>query len=222
MNPPLTLVEEIVLLSLDDATGAHLPLLPHAIGYGLAGAVLADLEMAGRIATDTKCVKVLNTTLTGNQLLDPWLQRITAEEKCHPISYWLGILSDDKRDIEKAVLDHLIERGILKRQDKKILWVIGLRRYPTVHNEERVEVKTRLAGLIQGDALPTHFDATLISLLRGSYLISEVLGSELLDGRSDRVAAIADADPVGREVATASREAIDALMLAQSTTVRPF
>ena len=36
------------------------------------------------------------------------------------------------------------------------------------------------------------------------------------------LAAIADADPVGREVATASREAIDALMLAQSATMRPF
>lgn len=222
MNPPLTLVEEIVLLSLDDATGAHLPLLPHTIGYALAGAVLADLEMAGRIATDTKCVKVRNAGLTGNPLLDPCLQRIAAEEKCHPISYWLGIFSDEKRDIEKAALDHLVERGILKHQDKKILWVIGLRRYPTVHNEERVEVKTRLARLIQGGEQPTHFDATLISLLRGSYLISEVLDSELLDGRSDRVAAIADADPVGREVATASREAIDALMLAQSATMRPF
>jgi hypothetical protein len=131
-------------------------------------------------------------------------------------------LSDEKRDIEKAALDHLIERGILKRQDKKILWVIGLRRYPTVHNEERVEVKTRLARLIQSEELPAHFDATLISLLHGCYLISEVFGANLLDGRSARIATIADADPVGREVAAASREAIDALMLAQSSTTAPF
>jgi hypothetical protein len=131
-------------------------------------------------------------------------------------------LSDEKRDIEKAALDHLIERGILKRQDKKILWVIGLRRYPTVHNEERVEVKTRLARLIQSEELPAHFDATLISLLHGCYLISEVFGGNLLDGRSARIATIADADPVGREVAAASREAIDALMLAQSSTTAPF
>ena len=222
MNPPLALVEEIVLLSLDDTTGAHLPLMPQAIGYGLAGAVLADLEMAGRIATRTKCVEVLSATPTGNPLLDPWLQRIAAAEKCHSIAYWLLTLSDEKRDIEQAVLDHLIERGILKRQDKKILWVIGLRRYPTVHNEERVEVKTRLARLIQSKELPTHFDATLISLLQGCYLISEVFGADLLDGRSARIATIADADPVGREVAAASREAIDALMLAQSSTTAPF
>jgi hypothetical protein len=222
MNPPLALVEEIVLLSLDDTTGAHLPLMSQAIGYGLAGAVLADLEMAGRIATRTKCVEVLNAEPMGNPLLDPWLQRIAAAEKCHSIAYWLLNLSDEKHDIEKAVLDHLIERGILKRQDKKILWVIGLRRYPTVHNEERVEVKTRLARLIQSEEMPTHFDATLISLLQGCYLISEVFGAEVLDGRSARIANIADADPVGREVAAASREAIDALMLAQSSTTAPF
>ena len=222
MNPPLALVEEIVLLSLDDTTGAHLPLMPQAIGYGLAGAVLADLEMAGRIATRTKCVEVLNAAPTGNLLLDPWLQRIADQEKCHSISHWLLVLADEKHDIDTAVLDHLNERGILKRQDKKILWVIGLRRYPTVHNEERVEVKTRLARLIQSEEPPTHFDATLISLLQGCYLISEVFGADLLDGRSARIATIADADTVGREVAAASREAIDTLMLAQSSTTSPF
>jgi hypothetical protein len=36
-----------------------------------------------------------------------------------------------------------------------------------LHNEERIEVKTRLARLIQGEEMPSHFDATLISLLEG-------------------------------------------------------
>ena len=127
MNPPLALVEEIVLLSLDDTTGAHLPLMPQAIGYGLAGAVLADLEMAGRIATRTKCVEVLNAAPTGNPLLDPWLQRIAASEKCHSIAYWLPTFPDEKREIEKAAPEPLIARVILKHQDTKILWVLALR-----------------------------------------------------------------------------------------------
>ena len=86
MNPPLTLVEEIALLSLDDKTGAHLPLLPEALGYGLAGAILADLEMAGRLVTSGKVVEVRNSTPTGNSLLDPWLERIAAETQSHPIA----------------------------------------------------------------------------------------------------------------------------------------
>jgi hypothetical protein len=222
MNPPLTLVEEIALLSLDDKTGAHLPLLPEALGYGLAGAILADLEMAGRLVTSGKVVEVRNSTPTANSLLDPWLERLTAETQSHPIAYWLSVFSDEKPAIESATLEHLIERGILKREDKKILWVFGLRRYPTVHNEERVEVRTRLGRLIQGDEAPPHFDATLISLLNGCSLLSSVFTEGQLEGRSDRIQAIANSDPVGREVAESLRQMIEALMMAQSTTATPF
>jgi hypothetical protein len=155
-------------------------------------------------------------------LLDPWLERIAAETSTHPIAYWLSVFSDEKPAIESATLDHLIARGILKREDKKILWVIGLRRYPTVHNEERVEVRTRLARLIQGDEAPPHFDATLISLLNGCSLLFSVFSEGQLEGRADRIASIADSDPVGREVAEAMRQIIEALMLAQSTTATPF
>ena len=85
MNPPLTLVEEIELLSLDDKTGAHLPLLPEALGYGLAGAILADLEMAGRIATSGKVVEVNRDLEMHPELVNEdaygrgWLAVIAAE-----------------------------------------------------------------------------------------------------------------------------------------------
>jgi hypothetical protein len=167
-------------------------------------------------------VEVRNSTPTGNSLLDPWLERLTAETQFHPIAYWLSVFSDEKPAIESATLEHLIERGILNREDKKILWVFGLRRYPTVHNEERVEVRTRLGRLIQGDEAPPHFDATLISLLNGCSLLSSVFTEGQLEGRSDRIQAIANSDPVGREVAESLRQMIEALMMAQSTTATPF
>lgn len=222
MTPPLTLLEELELLSLDDKTGAHLPLLPEALGYALAGAILADLEMAGRITTDGKTLEVINPAPTGNSLLDPWLERLAASPQTHPIGYWLSVFSDHKPAIETAALNQLIARGILKREDRKILWVFGLRRYPTLHNEERVEVRTRLAKLILGDEPPPHFDATLVSLLIGCHLLPAVLGADEFGGRSDRIEAIAAADPVGRAVAAASREMIEALMLAQSTSTMPY
>ena len=222
MTPPLTLVEELELLSLDDKTGVHLPLLPEALGYGLAGAILADLERVYRISTSGRVVEVKNPTPTGNPLLDPWLEKILADPKTHAIAYWLSVFSDEKAAIESAALDQLIARTILKREDKKILWVFGLRRYPTIHNEERVEVRTRLARLIQGEETPPHFDATLISLLSGCNLLSAVFHNGEFEERSERIEAIAKADPVGSEVAGACREMIDALMMAQSASSTPF
>ena len=222
MKPPLALIEEIALLSLDDETGAHLPLPPFALGLGMAGAVLADLSIAGRISTEGPQVKVLNAEPTGNPLLDPWLALIAKDIQNHSFHYWLSILANEKKQIESEALAHLIDRGILKREDKKILWVLGLRRYPTIHNEERVEVRTRLGRLILSDDPPSHFDATLISLLDGCELLNTIFRGNQYEARAARVASIAASDPVGREVAEALRELLSTVLLAQTATSNPF
>ncbi|MCX6975164.1 MAG: GPP34 family phosphoprotein [Verrucomicrobia bacterium] len=222
MNPPLTLLEEFVLLSLDDETGAHLLLPSFALGLGMGGAVLADLSIAGRISTGGAQVQVLNAEPTGNPLLDPWLALIAKDSQDHSIHYWLSILTNEKKEIESDALSYLIERGILKREDKKILWVLGLRRYPTIHNEERVEVRTRLERLILSDDIPSHFDATLISLLDGCQILSQIFKGEKYDAHAGRVDSIAASDLVGREVAEALRELLSNVLLAQTVTSNPF
>jgi hypothetical protein len=35
------------------------------------------------------------------------------------VHYWLSILANEKKEIKSEALAHLIERGILKREDKK-------------------------------------------------------------------------------------------------------
>jgi hypothetical protein len=215
----LTFTEEIVLLALDDKTGAQLPLPVTALGYGLAGAVLADLAVAGKIDTDAKQLTVLDSSPTGDPLLDPWLELIAADKTVHPVAYWLQVLFDRAREIEQPALDRLIERGILKRQDKKILWVIGLRRYPTVDGHERTEVRTRLGQLILGEDLPDPRDAILISLLRGSRLTDRIFSGTEFAARDQRLATLAKMDLVGREVASATTEAITTLSAAMNASV---
>ena len=215
----LTFTEEIVLLALDDKTGAQLPLPVTALGYGLAGAVLADLAMAGKIDTDAQQLTVLDPSPTGDPLLDPWLALITAETNPRSVAYWLSVLADRRQEIEQPALDRLIARGILKRQDKKILWVIGLRRYPTIDGHERTEVRTRLGQLILGEDLPDPRDATLLSLLRGCRLTDNIFDGPEFSARDERMATLAKMDLVGREVAVATTEAIAALSAAMIASV---
>lgn len=223
MQPPLSLTEELVLLSLDHVKGSHLPLLPEGLAFGLAGAALSDLEMAGRIETAGGSIRLRSAVPPGDPVLDPVLSSIALEPASHPIAYWLSVLSDRKEEIEQGALESLIARGILRREEKKILWVFGVRRYPTVHDEERVEVRTRLVRLIAGEEIPTRFDATLISLLTACGLLSSIFTLEEISGRAGRIAAIADSDPVGREVASVLRELVEAIVLAQSTSApTPF
>lgn len=216
---PLTFTEEIVLLALDDRTGAPLPLPVTALAYGLAGAVLADLAVAGKIDTDEKKLVVLDAAPTGDALLDPWLALIASDTNVHPVAHWLSVLADRQAEIEQPALDRLIARGILRRQDKKIFWVIGLRRYPTVDGHERTEVRTRLGRLILGDDIPDPRDAILLSLLSGCRLADKIFDGPEFATRSKRLETLAKTDLVGREVAAATSEAIDALTAAMNTAV---
>lgn len=216
---PLTFTEEIVLLGLDDRSGAPLPLPVTAMAYGLAGAVLADLAVAGKIDTDDKRLIVLDAKPTGDTLLDPWLALLAAEKSPHPVAHWLSVLADRQPEIEQPALARLITRGILKREDKKILWVIGLRRYPTVDGHERTEVRTRLAQLILGDDIPDPRDAILISLLSGCRLTDKIFTGPEFAARERRLETLAKMDLVGREVAAATTEAIDALTGAMNAAV---
>ena len=196
----LTFAEEIALLGLDDRTGALLPMPVMGFNYALAGAVIADLALAGRIDTDLQQLTVIRPDATGDALLDRALVTFVTSPQPKSVAHWLGVLSAQRAEIEDEALARLTARGILRREDKKIFWVFGLRRYPTVDNQERTEVKTRLSGLILGDELPDARDAILISLLTGCHLAQHIFSGPVYEARSARLATLACMDQVGREV----------------------
>lgn len=199
----LTFVEDILLLSLDDNTGALLPLPVMGLDYALAGALLCDLALANRIDTDPNQLVVLDRSPTGDPLLDRALGTIAASAAPQSVQHWLGVFASERAVLERAALERLVARGILRQEEKKFLWVFGLRRYPTVDNHERVEVRTRLSALILGDELPDPRDAVLISLLTACHLLPRVFDETRYHARSERVATLARMDLVGREVAAA-------------------
>ncbi|MBC8009187.1 MAG: GPP34 family phosphoprotein [Burkholderiales bacterium] len=199
----LSFVEDILLLSLDDDTGALLPLPVMGLDYALAGALLADLALANRIDTDPNQLVVLDHAPIGDPLLDRALGTITTSTSPQPVSHWLGVFASERATLERAALERLVARGILRQEEKKFLWVFGLRRYPTVDNQERTEVRTRLSALILGDELPDPRDAVLISLLTACHLLARIFDESRYHARSERIATLARMDLVGREVAAA-------------------
>lgn len=211
----LTFVEEIALLALDDRTGAMLPMPPMALSYALAGAVICDLALLNRIDTDPQQLVVLDPSPTGDALLDGSLATIASAPNPLSVSRWLAVFAEQSRALEAAALDRLVTRGILRRDEKKILWVFGVRRYPTIDNQERVEVRTRLSALILGDELPDPRDAILISLLIASHLANRIFVGPEFNARADRLATLAKMDLVGREVAAS----IDSITLALRSSV---
>ena len=87
----LTLADEIVVLMLDDETGAIRPLCAGFANVAIAGGILMELALLARIDTDLKSLYVIDPKPVGDEMLDSALQEIAAE----PRHDGIGRLSDD-------------------------------------------------------------------------------------------------------------------------------
>lgn len=201
----LSLAEEIYLLALDDTLGLIKPLPTAALDYALAAALLMELALRDRIDTDLTTLKVTSVMPLGDPLLDDTLQELLQQPEPQPTSFWLERLAERSQRIEERTLARLIEKGILKQENRRVLWVFKVRRYPLLDDREVKEVRTRLRELILGDAIPDPRDAVLISLGSACRLLHDLLTAAEADQARSRIAALARLDLIGREMASAIR-----------------
>jgi hypothetical protein len=210
----LSFAEEIFLLALDDREGSIKPLPVSALEYALPGALLVELAFLNRVDIDLKSLRVVNYTPSGSSLLDNVLRQVAAKTEIQPTSFWLSFFAGQAKEIQEQILAQLISKGILKTEDKKILWVFKTRRYPMIDNREIKEVKTRLRDLILSDEIPDPREAVLISLAHACRLLDDLFSEEEYERLQPRIKALARFDLIGQEVARSIKEIAQAMALA--------
>ncbi len=196
----LTLAEDIILLLLDDDTGKLASIDLMTLNYAMAGAVLMDLALRNKIDNDLESLIIADSTPTGLQMLDTYLDKISSENKENNTRYWLTELSNYGEEIVDSALNMLVEKKILKTEEKKILWVIGIRVYPMVDDKEEKEVKRRIVDLLMSDEIPTPQDVVLVSLMDTCSLFTTILSSKEVEKLSSRIEQIRKLDLIGQEV----------------------
>jgi Golgi phosphoprotein 3 len=202
-KPPLTLLEEFLLLALDDQTGRLHPLARSTLDCAMAGAILMDMTLRNRVDNDLRDMFVIDQTPIGDEMLDPVLQLMSLAPILtpHPIAYWLRQLADEGEAFQEKALHRLETRGIIRREDRKILWMFGTRRYPLVEDKEVREVKLRILSAVLGDEVPTPHDIMLTSLAEACGLFRYLLNAAEVAAASVRIAQIARMDLIGQAVA---------------------
>ncbi len=200
---PLTLLEEFLLLALDNQTGQLHPLAPSTLDYAVAGAVLMDLTLRNHIDNDLRDMFVVDQSPTGDDILDPALQVMSLAPVLtpHPIAYWLRLFADEGEAFREKAFRRLEARGIIRRQNKKILWVFGSRRYPLVEEKELREVKLRILGVVLGDDIPSPHDVMLTSLAEFCGLFRYVLSEHEAEKARARIEQVVRMDLIGQAVA---------------------
>lgn len=217
-------VEEIVLLLHDDASGDFVQLPQSVFSVVIAGAALMDLALHNRIDTDLERLTVVDRTPLGDDILDDVLARIVAaeskaaENSQFDISEALYSAAANAETYRARALSRLIDRGILREENGRHLWVFRSRRYPLVDNSEQQEVRARLRHLLLSDEIPDPRDIVLICLVDACSLLRFVLSADEIDTTAARVAQLRKMDLIGQAV-TKSASETDAIIRFAATTM---
>ncbi|MFF0473758.1 GPP34 family phosphoprotein [Streptomyces sp. NPDC004284] len=165
----ITLAEEITLLSLDDESGA--PRERPSAAWAVAGSILLDLALAGRVAVEAGRLRVADRTPTEVPLLDERLRQIaewTARKSSAPeVTEWL---TRDRGKALEAAIESLCARGLVREERHRVLGVLPVTLHPEADGAAERELGDRLRAVVLDGAEPDARTTGLIALIHGAKL----------------------------------------------------
>ena len=214
----LRFAEEITLLLLNDDDGEFVRVPGWSMQCAFAGAVLMDLALENRIDTDIKRLVLIDPTPIGDDILDPTLALIAQSTETYDARHWVDQLADTAEEFRERALARLVERGILRREDDRFLWVFQSRRYPIVDGEAEREVKLRIMEVLFGNEIPDPRDIVLICLVDACGVLRELLTARELERASERIEQVRKLDLIGQAVSKAVWDIQSSIALAMHPT----
>jgi len=197
----LTIAEEFLLLALKDEKGTVVSGAGVALVYGLAGALLMELALKDRIAVRDGKLGVVDRSPTGDALLDEVIAALTADGKpCRKASRCLTIVTKKIRKLHHRVADRLVTAGILRREEKRILWVFPSVRYPTVNPLPELALRERLKQAILTGEQRTDRLILLAGLMRACNLVQEVFDKSERKAANRRIRKLTRDEEIGKAV----------------------
>ncbi len=212
----LPLHEEVLLLALRDDEGTVASGTMYQ--YAVAGAILSELMLQGRIAVDDsgrkKLAKVIDPRPTGAPLLDECLDKIAAT-KPKPLDHWVGKFVNIK-NLKHRVAVRLCDRGILREEEGKILLVFTRTIYPETDPRPEQEIIERLRRAVFTDTRDLDpRTVVLVSLANSAGILKVVFDKKELKRRKERLEQVINGELMGK----AAQEAIQAMEAAVMVAV---
>ena len=200
----LRFAEEIILLMLQD-NGRFASVPSWSRDRALAGAVLMDLALEGRIDTDPQNLVLIDDTPVGDSLLDDTLADIAAADQ-HDARYWVEHTAKKGERLNDEALKRLIDAGILELQEERRLGMFRTKRYPLLDGSAEREVKLRIMEVLFSDKIPGPRDIVIIGLANACGIFRELLPRRELQKASDRIEQVRKLDLIGQATTDTIRD----------------
>ncbi|MGP3689399.1 GOLPH3/VPS74 family protein [Streptomyces sp. IBSNAI002] len=213
----VTLAEEIMLLSLDDESGATRQ--RQAVGWAVAGGLLLELVLAERVTVKGKYLALSDDTPTGEELLDGRLGLIGTWLRGRSKRRVTDWLTKDQAKAVGAAVERLRERGVVSVEESKVFGVFPRRRYPEADGTVERALRERLVAVVLRGAEPDQRTAGLVALLHAAKL-HRLAFPDLPRGQvSARMAEIAAGQWAAESVRAAIRDMQAAMVAVTAVTV---
>ncbi len=218
----MILAEELLLLGLRDEQGTVAGGASLALKYGLGGAILAELLLLNRLRLEEKDrVALVDDSPTGDDVLDEALTAIAKRQKPRSLRDWVRDFGGGRlQKVQDRLTRRLVDRGILREEEGRFLWVFPTHHFPTVDPTPEQRLRDRIHGVILYGSTPDERTLILLSLLKASKLVDEVFPPEQRKEAGQRIQALAKDVAAGPAVAKAIAATQAALIaVIASTTV---
>ena len=215
MPASLHVYEEITLLALREEAGTVIG--SSRFPYAVAGAIAAELLLAGRIriaGPKKSLVEVGDASATGDALLDDCLQRIATARRRAPLRDWVSRFAGVK-GLKRRAAESLCRRGVLRLEEKQVLLLFRQKIYPEIDPRPEREIVQRLRRAIIGDAQQVEpRTVVLVALARATDLLKAHFERGELKERRARIKALVTGEAAGRATAEAIQAMEAAVMVA--------
>ncbi len=206
----LSVAEEFLLLTWHDEKGKD----THTGSFRmlLAGAHVIDLALAELVTVEDGKLVTTAGAAPQDALHAQLVDRIRADTKPRKVSRWMNRWGSDKQ-VRQAAPDRLVERGILRAEERRLLGLFPMTRYPVGDTATAQEVRRRVGDVLVSDVEPSPRDAALAGLAAtgGSKLVTRLVG------KADRKAALRRGKRLAKE--GVSSDVADAVQEAQAAAM---
>ncbi|WP_153396138.1 GOLPH3/VPS74 family protein [Ornithinicoccus halotolerans] len=180
------LIAEDLLVQLTDPSSGGLYGGKDKARLGLAGALLLELEGAGRLTVDQRGrLAVVDPRPTGDVLLDQALATFAGRAGRKP----KDALPKVAKGLDAAVYARLVARGVARREETTVLWIFPQVRH-AVDPAARGRTHAELVEVLLGRTAPGLRTGGLLALLHAVDVVPKVFrGAGSLPGRELRARA---------------------------------
>lgn len=212
-----TIAEALILLGTDDDKGTAVS--SASLNYGLVGSILAELAMTESIELKDGKVAVTDDSLTDVSYFNTVLNEIKEDHKERTVEYWISHFAGNTKAINDPVYLSLVDKGILKEEDKTYFFFFNTNVYPTVDERPEQEIRNHVNDVVFNNAETDAEIAMLLSLIKTCDLIEEVFGKERKKEAEKKLIEIIDNNEYGKAVNQTVKDMETAILIATTTVL---